>query len=264
MTVGVPRDGRAVGRSAPTLLAVAHGTADQDGLAQVHALVERVRRSRPGLRVELCYLDVLGPSLTDTLAAQTGEVVVVPLLLGPGYHTRVDIPTAVAEATRTTGVRARVAPPLGPHPLLAQALADRLVEAGWRRQPVRAGVMNASVGRTPASPRPGESGQATEVVLAAAGSRDPDAWRATTTMAQLLRARLGVAVTPAFVHNPAHRLTDVVAAAGRVAVAAYLLASGFFWRRTAEAGGVLTSPPLGDHPAVVRLILRRYDEARTA
>ena len=47
----------------PTLLAVAHGTRDPDGVAATEALLERVRTLRPGLRVECCFLDLVRPSL---------------------------------------------------------------------------------------------------------------------------------------------------------------------------------------------------------
>ena len=73
----------------------------------------------------------------------------VPLLLSTGYHLTADI----RGAARAAG--APVADPLGPDPRLAEALADRLAEAG----------------------RPA----GTPTVLAAAGSADPmrrRTWRA--------------------------------------------------------------------------------------
>ncbi|MEU6346786.1 CbiX/SirB N-terminal domain-containing protein, partial [Streptomyces sp. NPDC046977] len=115
-------------RPAPTLLTVAHGTRDPEGVAVTEALVARVHARLPGLRVELCFLDLVAPSLPEALARLDGEVVVVPLLLGAGYHLRVDIPAALAAAPH---LRARVAPALGPDPLLADVLTDRLAEAGW-------------------------------------------------------------------------------------------------------------------------------------
>ncbi|GAA2262572.1 MULTISPECIES: hypothetical protein [Kitasatospora] len=47
----------------------------------------------------------------------------------------------------------------------------------------------------------------------------------------------------------------------QVAVAGYLSAPGFFARRATQAGGCLTSAPLGPHEAVARLVLHRYDQA---
>ncbi|WP_051943296.1 sirohydrochlorin chelatase [Streptacidiphilus rugosus] len=251
-------------RTAPTLLAVAHGTRDAEGIATTEALVARVRALRPWLRVERCFLDIASPSLPDALATLRGEVVLVPLLLGAGYHVRVDIPEALAAAP---WLRARVAGALGPDPLLADALAERLAEAGRR---------------------PGDG----PVVLAAAGSTDPAANADAAAMAALLRSRLGssrlldsrpegsppsgsrprdaVEVVPAYLcaagPTPAEAVASLRAAGhARVAVAEYLLSPGHFARlaaRTgAEAGACLTSAPLGPHDALARLVTLRYDQA---
>ncbi|MFG2308699.1 sirohydrochlorin chelatase [Streptomyces sp. NPDC048566] len=224
----------------PTLLAVAHGTRDAEGVAVTEALVERVRALRPGVRVERCFLDLVTPSLPAALARLRGDVVLVPLLLGAGYHVRVDIPEALAAAPH---LRARVAGALGPHPLLADALTERLSEAGWR---------------------PGDG----PVVLAAAGSTDPAANADAAAMAALLRTLHPVPddVVPAYLCAAGPTPAEAVAAlrsAGhsRIAVAPYLMTPGFFARRAAHSGGCVTSAPLGTHSALARLVLHRYDEA---
>jgi sirohydrochlorin ferrochelatase len=220
------------------LLAVAHGTADAAGTAEIAALLARVAALRPGLPVTLGCVDVARPSLAEALAALRGPVAVVPLLLGTGYHVRVDLPRALAAAP---WVRARVARVLGPDPLLTEALAARLGACG---------------------PRAPDA-----VVLAAAGSRDPRARADASAMAGLLAARLGVPVVASFLCGGSPEPAGAVAALRerghrRVAVARYLMAPGFFARLAGAAGGWVTSPPLGAHEAVARLVLRRYDEAR--
>ncbi|MEZ0066577.1 sirohydrochlorin ferrochelatase [Streptacidiphilus sp. MAP12-20] len=233
--------------TAPTLLAVAHGTRDAAGVAATEALVAEVRALRPELHVERCFLDIASPSLPEALARLRGDVVLVPLLLGAGYHVRVDIPEALAAAP---WLRARVAAALGPDPLLVDALTDRLAEAGWR------------AGEGP-------------VVLAAAGSTDPAANADAAAMAALLRSRLpGTAeVVPAFLcaarPTPAEAVASLRAAGhDRVAIAEYLLSPGYFARRAArtgaDAGAWLTSAPLGTHDALARLVTLRYDQAVTA
>ncbi len=141
---------------------------------------------------------------------------------------------------------ARVAAPLGPHPLLADALAARLAEAGWR----------------------GGDG----VVLAAAGSRAARSAADTEATAALLAARLGVPVLPAYASAAAPTVAEAartLAARGRrrIGVACCFTAPGLFARRTAADAAALGLPvaaPLGAHPALARLVLHRYDEQLAA
>ncbi|HKV20123.1 MAG TPA: sirohydrochlorin chelatase, partial [Mycobacterium sp.] len=50
--------------------------------------------------------------------------------------------------------------------------------------------------------------------------------------------------------------------ARRVAVASYLLADGLFHDRLCASGADRVADPLGDHPAMVRLIANRFRRAR--
>ncbi|MDX2702706.1 CbiX/SirB N-terminal domain-containing protein [Streptomyces sp. PA03-6a] len=229
----------------PVLVAVAHGSRDPEALRTAHALLERIRDLRPGLSVRLGHIEIDEPSLDDTLAALRGEAVLVPLMLTRGHHVKRDVPGALASAPH---LRGRVAAPLGPHPLLAEALYDRLAEAGWRTGPPRA------------ARRAG-------IVLAAAGSRDPQSARDTEATAALLQARLGggVPVVPAY----ASAGPDVAAAVrqlsadgrDRVAVASCFAAPGRFATATAAAAPWIAAAPLGAHPAMAALVLHRYDRA---
>lgn len=72
-------------------------------------------------------------------------------------------------------------------------------------------------------------------------------------------------VTAAFASTATPTVPDAVTAlrtAGhrRIAVATHLLAPGFFADRLAAAGGDITSEPLGVHPEIIDLIVRRYHE----
>ncbi|WP_435845348.1 sirohydrochlorin chelatase [Streptomyces erythrochromogenes] len=222
----------------PALVAVAHGSRDPRALHTALALLERVRELRPRLDVRLGHIELNEPLLDDTLRAASGAAVLVPLLLGRGYHVKRDLPAAAARATH---LRTRVAAPLGPHPLLVEALYERLLEAGWT---------------------PG-----TAVVLAAAGSRDPDSAADTRRTAALLAGRLGgVPVVAAYASAVTPGVPEAVralAARGhhRTAVASYFAAPGRFAAQTAAASPGPAAAPLGDHPAMARLLLRRYDEA---
>ncbi|WP_166020750.1 sirohydrochlorin chelatase [Streptomyces chilikensis] len=239
---------------APVLLVVAHGSRDPRHAATVHALVERVRERRPGLRVETAFLDFNLPSVTgalESLAAEgVREVVAQPLLLTRAFHAKADIPAVLRQAPPS--LRIRTAEVLGPHPLLLTALERRLYEAGL----------------TPADR------SATGVVLASAGSTDPEAIAVIADIAREWRHTGWCAVRPAVASAASPegfpRTEDAVRelrAAGceRVAVAPYVLAPGRLPDRiaagAAAASADVLADVLGPAPEVARLLLTRYDAA---
>ncbi|MER5882373.1 sirohydrochlorin chelatase [Streptomyces sp. NPDC001941] len=235
------------GSPAPALVAVAHGTPGNRALPVVTALLARVRELRPGLDVRLGHMEHNAPLLSDTLGTLDRGAVLVPLLLGRGYHVKRDLPAAAASVR---GHRVRVARPLGPHPLLVEALYARLAEAGWG---------------------PGhQASRSAAVVLAAAGSRDPDSAADARRTARMLSERLGgVPVVPAYASAVSPTVPDAVralAARGRhrIAVASYFTAPGRFASACADAAPWIASAPLGAHPALARLVLQRYDAALAA
>jgi sirohydrochlorin ferrochelatase len=231
-----PHPGRAAravsgGHRRPALLAVGHGTRDPAGTATIRALLGRVRALRPGLTVAESYAEIATPSPEEALALLDGPAVAVPLILGRGFHSLVDIPGRI-------GRHAVVTPPLGPHVLLARALADRLRETA----------------------------RADAIVLGAAGTSDPAGVADVGAAARLLGRRLGRPVAHGFAASAAPALPDVVRdlrrrGAHRVVICSYLLAPGFFHGRILGAGADAVSPPIGAHDALARLVLRRYDEA---
>lgn len=232
--------------AAPSLVLVAHGSRDPRALSTVRALADRVRELRPGLSVHLGHIELNAPLLPATLdTLGDSEAVLVPLLLSRGYHIKQDIPD-MADAARA---RTRIAAPLGPHPLLIETLYERLLEAGW------------SVSD--------EARRGSGVVLAAAGSRDPEAAVDTRRTAQLLADRLGVPVLPAYASATSPTVADAVRALAarcrhRVAVASYFTAPGRFATECAAAAPWIAAAPLGAHPALARLVLHRYDQAVAA
>ncbi|MFE7772723.1 sirohydrochlorin chelatase [Streptomyces sp. NPDC057445] len=235
---------------APALVAVAHGSRDPRAVHTVTRLLDRVRELRPGLDVRLGHIELEEPLLPDALAGLSvpagrgeREAVLVPLLLGRGYHVKRDIPGAVADVP---GLRAAIAPPLGPHPLLVEALYGRLAEAGWRADD--------------------DGSRAAGVVLAAAGSRDPESAADARRAAAMLSERLGgVPVVPAYASAVSPSVPEAVRALSargrhRIAVASYFTAPGRFASAAAAAAPWLAAAPLGAHPALARLVLQRYDE----
>ncbi|MFJ3295980.1 sirohydrochlorin chelatase [Streptomyces bacillaris] len=245
---GGPPSPYAPGDAPPTLLVVAHGSRDPRALRTVLALLDRVRDLRPGLDVRLGHIELNRPLLPDTLDGLRGaDAVLVPLLLGRGHHVKHDLPAAAAAAPF---VRTRIAAPLGPHPLLVEALYGRLVEAGW-------GAAD-------------QGDRHTAVVLAAAGSRDPDSAQDTRRTARMLEERLGgVPVVPAYTSAATPTVPAALrrlAARGRhrTFVASYFTAPGRFASAAAGAAPRTAALPLGAHPAMARLLLHRYDQAVSA
>ncbi|WNE99459.1 sirohydrochlorin chelatase [Streptomyces luomodiensis] len=243
--------------SAPTLLIVAHGSRDPRHAATVDALRARVRSLRPGLRVEAAFLEFNAPRVSQVLArlAERGadagdQVIALPLLLTRAFHAKSDIPAVLREATaRHPRLSVRQAAVLGPSPLLVDALERRLYEAGLR----------------PADRR------STGVVLAAAGSTDPEAIAVIAEIAREWRHTGWCAVRPAFASASLPRTEDAVRAlraegVARVAVAPYVIAPGRLPDRIARgaeaAGADILSDVLGPAPELARLLLHRYDEAR--
>ncbi|MFF1422229.1 sirohydrochlorin chelatase [Streptomyces sp. NPDC058220] len=240
----------------PVLLVIAHGSRDPRHAATVHALTGRVRSLRPGLRVETGFLDFNAPSvprLLDRLAREgVRDVVAQPLLLTRAFHAKADIPAVLHEASsRHPLLRIRQAEVLGPSPLLSDALERRLYEAGL----------------TPAD-KP-----STGVVLASAGTSDPEAIAVIAEIAREWRCAGWCAVRPAFASASLPRTEDAVRelrAEGvrRIAVAPYVIAPGFLPDRIAagarEAGADVLAGVLGAAPELARLLLRRYDRASAA
>ncbi|AZQ38272.1 sirohydrochlorin chelatase [Streptomyces cyaneochromogenes] len=236
----------------PVLLVIAHGSRDPRHAATVHALVRRVRSLRPDVRVETGFLDFNIPSVQGVLESLAAEgvrdVVALPLLLTRAFHAKADIPAVLRAAPPQ--LRIRQAEVLGPSPLLLAALERRLYEAGL----------------TPADK------SSTGVVLASAGSTDPEAIAVIAEIAREWRHTGWCAVRPAFASagSPAGfpRTEDAVRAlrelgCERVAVAPYVLAPGFLPDRIARgaAEADVLADVLGAAPEVARVLLDRYDAA---
>ncbi|MEU5213085.1 sirohydrochlorin chelatase [Streptomyces sp. NPDC020742] len=241
----------------PALVVIAHGSRDPRHAATVSALCARVRSLRPGLRVEVGYLDFNAPRVPRVLERLSAEgvrrVVALPLLLTHAFHAKADIPAVLSEAAaRLPLLHIRQAEVLGPSPLLVGALERRLAESGLR---------------------PGDR-RSTGVVLASAGSSDPEAIAVIAETAREWRRTAGwCAVRPAFASASLPRTADAVRAlraegVHRVAVAPYVIAPGFLPDRIAagarEARADVLAPVLGAAPELARLLLHRYDESAAA
>lgn len=223
----------------PALLAISHGTASPAGQAAVSALVDAVAARLPEVTVRLGHVDVQQPDVEASLDALPAghPVVIVPLLLSAGYHVRVDLKQQSAGRADVT-----IAPALGPDPRLVDALLARLAPLG---------------------PAPDD-----RIVLAVAGSSDDRANEDCRTIGRMLGERIGAPVDVGFLAAADPRLGAAVAAAradapGRVLIANYLLAPGYFHDLAVHlADGAPVARPLldDDVPAasLVDIVVDRY------
>ena len=116
------------------VLLVDHGSRRQEANAQLEALAERVRARLPDRTVEVAHMELASPSIEQGVAACVAAgaegIVVHPYFLGPGSHTRDDIPRLVAEAAaRHPGLRVAISEPLGLHDKLVDVVLARIDEA---------------------------------------------------------------------------------------------------------------------------------------
>jgi sirohydrochlorin ferrochelatase len=216
----------------PDVVLAAHGSRDSRAAVTIRGIARRVGAA-------CAFLDFEAPSLGDELRASTGPRLVVPLLLTPAYHARVDIP-AVVDHARSEGADVEIATPLGSAdavPLLAAALDRRLPPARYDA-----------------------------LVVAAAGSRDLAALEIVDDVAAELSDRRGVPVASGFASGAGRSVYDAVLTqcrngARNVGLALYFLAPGVLPDRAVEqamqAGAQGAAEPLGDVPEVVELINRR-------
>ncbi|MDK8510088.1 sirohydrochlorin chelatase [Corynebacterium bovis] len=192
-------------------------------------------------------------------AAGHDRAVVVPLLFTSAFHMTEDVPAAVRDMARGTGMDVRCAAGLGTGPDLARLLA---------------GVARELAAGEPGAVRPGA------VVLYSVGSTRPGANAAVGRLARAVGAELGVAGSAVVATGaPAARLRGEVGpaalvdrvrrSAGPTVVLPLFVAPGTLWDRAVEAldalpaAGVpvLTGAPLGTR--VVPLVRERAAAALT-
>jgi sirohydrochlorin ferrochelatase len=233
--------------TAAEIVLLAHGSPDPRHSAGVELLAARVRERAPERRVHTAYLDHHPPAPLDVAAALAGPAVVVPVLVTPAFHASVDVPEAVAEMEARSGLPVDSSLPLGPHPLLLDAVEELLAKDGI-------------------TPRPG-----TSVILYAAGSSDS---AAVATISETLRESprtgwgpWGVAALDggASLEQVLRVLPDEVE---RTVAVSFMVAEGVLRDRMAQgcgrAGVTMVPGALARTDAVARLVLERADSLAPA
>ncbi|MET8094594.1 uroporphyrinogen-III C-methyltransferase [Micromonospora sp. NPDC005220] len=251
------------------LVIVGHGTRSAAGVEQFAALVERVRRRGDVADVEGGFIELSRPPLTDAVGALVARghraLVALPLVLTGAGHGKGDIPAAMArEQQRHRRLTYRYGRPLGPHPLLHDALEQRIDAALAGAD--RAGMKLADADRA-----------GTWVALIGRGSTDPDANAEVAKVARLLWEGRGYAgVEPGFISLAQPSVPAVLErlrrlGARRIVVAPYFLFAGVLPDRiVAQSAEFAAAHPdldvrvaevIGDCDALADLVLERHAEA---
>lgn len=220
-------------------------------LAAVLGSILAARPGGPGASATMETWDGQGPGGGD--AAEAEELspyaaVVVPLAITPDPGRDAWIRQTVAAA----GPAVVGTDQLGPHPLLAGALHDRLTETGRVGQRRIAGLSLVKL----------------EVGVLVAATGGEDARQTAETAAVLLTARLGVPVAAISLDNRASLDNGVAALRGagasHLVMAPYLIGPEVDPGELAGAAaavGADCAPVLGAHPAIGQLVTMRYGAA---
>ncbi len=210
-----------------TTVLLAHGSPDPRHASTLGRLRASVaERCGP---THLAFLEHDLPRPAGLAGALSGRVALVPLLITPAYHARVDVPEAAAALGRR-GARVETGPALGGHELLVDAVVERLRAAGHDRDTPTLLVAGGS-----------SSGRAAQRLRDLVARYAPGHWRSTTLSA------------------PDTELAD-----GRV-VLPFTLAEGVLHDKAAALAAATGSPfvpgGLADTAALPELVHRRAAEA---
>ncbi len=245
-----------VASDAPALVIAIPGKGAEADADLANQIIDSTAESCPGVDIRVGYLnghvDDLASALacdpTDGQGRPTPSAVVVPLLAGS--HPVFDV--QIATITSRASVPVMLAAHLGPHPLLAGALHDRLSEVGLARAG-RARGLNIAAG-------------ANGVLLMA--DRGPQSVSDAGVTAVLLAARLAVPVVPASMGD-SESITGALdrlreAGATYLAIAPCLIGPETDPDELVRLSVAINAPcaaPLRAHAAVAQLVAIRYGEA---
>jgi len=257
-----------VASDAPALVLAIPGSAASTAIGSLDAdiadqIAEAAAESCPGVEIRIGYLTGDADGLIEALNFDRGErdelsgltdptaapqAVVVPLLAGSHPLLDRQLATVMSEVAAPVMLGSH----LGPHPLLAGALHDRLSEVGLARAS-RARGLNISAG-------------ANGVLVLA--DRGQQAINDAGVTAVLLAARLAVPAVPASLGDTASiksaldRLRE--AGASHPAIAPCLIGPETDPAELTALSSAIDAPcaaPLGAHPAIAQLVAIRYGEA---
>jgi sirohydrochlorin ferrochelatase len=244
------------------LLIAAHGSRDESGVGELHALAEGWQRLRPDRPQAAGFLEFARPTIGEAIdglvARGARRVVVVPAMLAAAGHVKNDVPSEVAEARqRHPGVAFPMARPLEIHPALLELCHARYREALAGRSEIAA--------------------ERTLLLVIGRGTSDPDANATIARVARFLWESHGVGWATVAYSGLARPGVDEALTVcrrmgfDRIVVQPYFLFDGVLLKRirdeadrharTDAAIDFVTTPHLGPHPLLIRALEDRAHEA---
>ena len=111
------------------LLIVAHGSREKPAQQEFKKLVGKYRKRHPGWKIAHAFLELAEPSIPqalESLAATSGEILILPLFLFAAKHVRQHIPEILAAFRKEhPKIKVKLAKPLGADPKLLEILDER-------------------------------------------------------------------------------------------------------------------------------------------
>jgi sirohydrochlorin cobaltochelatase len=120
--------------TSPALVIFAHGSRDPEWAAPMHALRARVTAAKPGIAVELAFLEFAQPRLADAVdrlaAAGHSRVIVAPLFMAQGAHLKRDLAVLIGEVrARHPRLELKLLPTAGEAEIVLEAMSAWLLHA---------------------------------------------------------------------------------------------------------------------------------------
>jgi len=111
----------------------AHGASDPEWAVPFRRIAARLRDARPGLPVQLAFLELMQPALADVVAGLAAggvtRITLVPLFLAQGGHLKKDLPRLLDEIRSShPGVSIDVTQAIGESERLTAAIADWVLD----------------------------------------------------------------------------------------------------------------------------------------
>ena len=107
----------------------AHGARDVNWAEPFRKMQSMVREKKPGVPVELAFLEIMQPSLDEAIAELAARGIkninIIPLFMAQGGHLKEDLPLKLAEIRQHhPTISFRISPPIGEAQAILAAIAD--------------------------------------------------------------------------------------------------------------------------------------------